>query len=292
MIVSRFTNEARRSARRFITTSTPVHLEVDQIIPHGVGKNGPLLILHGLFGSKRNWLSLSKAFAKDLQRPVYSLDLRNHGASPHAEPMTYTSMALDVVQFCKQHSLSDISLLGHSMGGKVAMTLALDPSTPKELLQNLIIADIAPSKGPLSPEFTSYVDAMRKIEESEVGSRKEAQDILSEYEQDPMIRAFLLTNLVSDHHRMKFRIPIDIIGRSISEIGSFPYEPGEKTWEGPTLFVKGTKSKYINSKNIPLAKEYFPNMVVETLDAGHWERPNEFKQLVVDFIKANEDRTL
>jgi len=270
----------------------PVELEYDQLIPSdGNEQDKPLVILHGLFGSKRNWLSLSKAFLKDLQRPIYTLDLRNQGMSPHAEPMSYAAMATDVLHFCTNHSLSNISLLGHSMGGKVAMSFALDPNLPQSMLSNLIVADIAPSKGDVSPEFKNYVEGMKKIEDSKVSSRKEAQDILLDYEKDPSVRAFLLTNIslpTSSTPYIHFRIPLSVIGDAISEIGNFPYEPAERTWDGRTLFIKGTKSRYINRRNIPLAKEHFPRMVQVELDAGHWvhaEKPNEFRELVTDFIK-------
>lgn len=236
---------------------------------------------------KRNWLSLSKAFLRDLQRPVYALDLRNHGSSPHAEPMTYESMATDVLHFLRSNSLSKVSLLGHSMGGKVAMAVALSAELPADAIEHLIVEDIAPSNAALSTDFQSYVEAMKKIERSEVSSRREAQDILAPYESDPITRAFLLTNLDTTAQPFKFRIPLDIIESSISDLGGFPYQPGECSWRGNTLFVKGAKSKYINKNNIPIAKEFFPSMSLETLDAGHWvhaERPNEFKKLVVDFI--------
>ncbi|KZT02577.1 alpha/beta-hydrolase [Laetiporus sulphureus 93-53] len=277
---------------------TPVILHYDRLIPpDGNEKSHPLVILHGLFGMKRNWLSLSKAFLRDLGRPIYTLvDLRNHGSSPHAEPMTYAAMAVDVLNFCRVHSLTKISLLGHSMGGKVAMTVALNPELPQDLLSHLIVADIAPSRGELSPEFNKYVGALQEIERRKITNRREAQHILSETEQDPTIRAFLLTNLkntdIHHHGPLSFQIPLDIIGKSISELGSFPYEPGERVWNGPTLFVKGTKSKYINNHNIPIAKQFFPNMILERLEAGHWVnhicfRPNEFKQLVTNFIRTH-----
>jgi len=176
------------------------------------------------------------------------------------------------------------------MGGKVAMTFALNPDLPHGMLSKLIVADIAPSKGDLSPEFRAYIEGMKKLEASKVSSRKEAQDILTEYEKDPSIRAFLLTNIslpTPSTPHVHFRIPISILGDAISEIGGFQYEPDERTWDGQTLFMKGSKSRYINSRNIPLAKEYFPNMVLEELDTGHWvhaEKPNEFRKLVTDFI--------
>ncbi|RDX57440.1 alpha/beta-hydrolase [Lentinus brumalis] len=282
-------------AHAAFTSISPVELHFDKVVPpDGNETEKPLVILHGLFGMKRNWGSLSKAFVKDLGRPVYALDLRNHGTSPHAQPHTYPAMAADVLHFCKVHKLSNVSLLGHSMGGKVAMTVALSPELPPELLSHLIVADIAPSRGPLSAEFQGYIDAMRKIEESNVKTRQEADRVLQPYEQDPMTRAFLLMNLdhgTARHHQpLKFRIPIGLLGEAIPEIGGFPWAPGERTFEGPTLFIKGTKSKYINRHNIDTAKAFFPKMVLEELDAGHWvhsERPNEFKALVTNFIKSH-----
>lgn len=135
---------------------------------------------------------------------------------------------------------------------------------------------------------------MRKIEEEGVSSRREAQHILTPYESDPMVRAFLLTNLVesdsagSERGPLQFRIPIRTIGDNIGEIGSFPYDPGERVWEGDTLFIKGTKSRYISERNLPAAKQFFPRMKLETIETGHWvhaEKPNEFKALVTNFIK-------
>ncbi|EKM57806.1 uncharacterized protein PHACADRAFT_182246 [Phanerochaete carnosa HHB-10118-sp] len=263
-------------ARPLSTRPEPIDLEHDKFVPpSGNETDNALVILHGLFGMKRNWLSLAKAFLRDLDRPIYTLDLRNHGASPHAEPMTYLAMAEDVLEFCRKRSLRDVSLLGHSMGGKVAMSVALSPELPRELLAHLIIADMAPSKGALSSEFQGYVKAMKKIEDSHVTTRQEAQKILAPYEPDAMTRAFLLTNLLPQahdhhHHPLKFRVPIDIIGKAIVEIGDFPYEPTERSWDGPTLFIKGQRSKYINNRNVPIAKQFFPNLALENLETGHW----------------------
>ncbi|KAH9002966.1 alpha/beta-hydrolase [Lactarius hatsudake] len=259
------------------TSITPVDLRYDVLHPKDASKaERPLVILHGLFGTKRNWQSLSKAFLRDIQRPVYTVDLRNHGSSPHAVPMNYDAMATDVIHFLQSHSLSNVSLLGHSMGGKVAMTVALSPFLPAGTIEHLIIADVAPSNAMLSSEFQGYIEAMSKIEKS--------RTILAPYEPDPMTRAFLLTNLDSTARPLKFQVPIDIIGASIADLGGFPYKPGERTWSGNTLFVKGSKSKYINKNNLPIAREFFPSMSLETLDASHWGTPNEFKQLVVDFV--------
>ncbi|KAH8100800.1 alpha/beta-hydrolase [Cristinia sonorae] len=276
---------------RFAHTKTinPVELDYEVHIPPGGNKTEqPMVVLHGLFGNKKNWSSLAKAFSRDLGRAVYSLDLRNHGSSPHAMPMSYDALATDVLHFCQQHSLRNVSLLGHSMGGKTAMAFALNPELPEGMLNHLIVVDIAPAKGALSNEFQAYIDAMISIEKSGIKSRKEANDLLTPHEPDPMVRAFLLTNLLIKSHGPQFRVPLDMISSSIPDLGSFPYNPGEKKWEGPSLFLKGTKSKYINHHNVPVAEKFFPDMKLVELDAGHWvqaERPHEVKQAVLDFIR-------
>ncbi|KAF9223327.1 alpha/beta-hydrolase [Gyrodon lividus] len=279
--------------KRTFSSVSPVELEYDEYIPpNGNKTERPLVILHGFFGSKRNWQSLSKAFTRDLERPVYTLDLRNHGSSPHIRPMTYTHMAADVLDLCTRLSLSNISLLGHSMGGKAAMTFALHPETPPSLLKDLIVSDIAPVRAKVSADTVLHVQGMEKIQASNITSRKEANEILDKYEKDPSVRAFLLTNLSTNTNGspLKFKIPIDILKECRPEIESFPYAPGERAWNGHTLFVKGTKSKFINWHNESLIKCFFPESTIEELDTGHWihaEMPNEFKKLVVDFVKSS-----
>ncbi|KAF8629952.1 hypothetical protein AX17_005518 [Amanita inopinata Kibby_2008] len=278
----------------------PVDLDYTvQVPPDGNTTEGPLVILHGLFGSKRNWNSLTKAFVRDLGRPVYALDLRNQGNSLHVAPMTYTAMAVDVLHFLKKHKLENVSLLGHSMGGKVAMSVALRVAShlpdPKSTLSNLVISDITPSRTALSEDFVQYIDIMSKIEQMALKTRAEAGKVLEEYEKDSSIRQFLLTNLVvpplSSPDTVKFQIPVALIRESIAALGSFPYEPGESRWTGRTLVVKGNKSKYINKHNLRTLEEFFPHMQLETLEAGHWvhaEKPHAFKKLVVDFIQVND----
>ncbi|KIY66796.1 alpha/beta-hydrolase [Cylindrobasidium torrendii FP15055 ss-10] len=295
-----FLTAVRRSARlprcsncRGVSTvSGPVKLDFTKTLPEsGNETSKPLVILHGLFGSKRNWTSLSKAFARDLDRPVYTLDLRNHGESPHALPMTYEAMATDVLHFFDTHGLSDVSLLGHSMGGKVAMSVALDPALPASLLQHLVVVDIAPSRGRLSGEFLQYTAVMKQIEGMRLKTRKEAAQVLAEVEKDASVVTFLLTNLVvppaSSPDPVSFRIPVELLSDSVANLGDFPYEKGERTWGGKTLFVKGEKSAFINRHNIPVAEAMFPGMVLKTLPTNHWvhaEKPMEFKEMVTKFI--------
>ncbi|TNY19861.1 Alpha/Beta hydrolase protein [Rhodotorula diobovata] len=311
---------AASSARRsYATAPVPVELSFEKQAPAaGLGSSqAPLVVLHGLYGSKQNWRSLAKGMASKLGRDLYTLDLRNHGASPHKRECSYEDLAADVKAFIEERErLSDCIVVGHSMGGKVAMALALGGCDP---LSKLVVVDIAPGVGKVSPEFQAYLDAMKAIDDAKVMSRKEADAILQKTEPDLGIRQFLLTNMdrADPSSPYRFRLPLHFLRNAIDEIGHFPYAPGEKVFEKPSLFLKGAspllvavrrgvsrgladsrtrsnfagaKSKYINSRNIPIIKQFFPNSQLETLDAGHWvhaERPKEFVELLHTF--CNKD---
>ncbi|WVQ73730.1 hypothetical protein IAR50_003310 [Cryptococcus sp. DSM 104548] len=285
-----------------IKDQVPVELSYDVVQPSNPlpGAEGQsLVICHGLFGSKQNWRSLAKAFAAQLGMPVYTLDLRNHGQSPHASPHTYAAMAADIHHFFQARKLtSGVNLLGHSMGGKAVMAVALN----KELngaLRTLISVDMSPAKGKITPEFASYTQAMIDIEEAKVKTKQEADKILQKTEPLLPTRQFLLTNTRHSHEgpepHLVFRIPLQLLSKAIPQIGDFPYKPpppitdASPEWQGPTLFIKGEHSKYINKHNIPVAERFFPNMKLEVLDAGHWvhaEKPKETVELVKAFIQG------
>ncbi|GAA5883044.1 hypothetical protein JCM16303_006807 [Sporobolomyces ruberrimus] len=279
------------TARRHLSSGpAPVKLSFESQLPNGNGSSSkaPLVVLHGLYGSKQNWRSLAKGMATKLGREVFTLDLRNHGHSPHVKECSYEDLAADVKAFIEEEQkLDDCVVVGHSMGGKVAMALALGGCDP---LSKLVVVDIAPGVGKISPEFRAYLDAMKEIDAAEVHSRKEADSILQKTEPDLGVRQFLLTNLdhASPTSPYKFRLPLSYLRNAIDEIGHFPYTPGERIFDKPSLFLKGKRSKYINSKNIPIINQFFPNSRLETLDAGHWvhaERPKEFVDLLDGFVK-------
>ncbi|KAJ9116082.1 hypothetical protein QFC20_000755 [Naganishia adeliensis] len=210
-------------------------------------------------------------------------------------------MARDLGRFMSEHSLTKgVNLIGHSMGGKAVMAFALNDAF-NGCLRTLISADMAPSIGKISPEFAAYAKGMQEIEEAKVRTKSEGDKVLQAYEKAALTvlpskslptRQFLLTNAITAPDKtVKFRIPLDIIHESIPSIGEFPYQPGEVSWSGPTLFIKGEHSNYINRRNIPVCKEFFPSMELETLDAGHWvhaERPMEFVDLVDKFVRKAE----
>jgi pimeloyl-ACP methyl ester carboxylesterase len=257
-----------------------------------------LVLCHGLFGSKQNWRSLAKGFAQRLGMPVYALDMRNHGMSPAATPHGYADMAADIAAFAEKAGIkSGMNLLGHSMGGKAVQAYALN----KELngnLRSLIAIDMSPATGKVAPIFMEYINAMREVEAAKVSSRADADKIMEKVEPDVATRQFLLTNVLNKDDGdgksyLAFRVPLDIMAGEIPEIGGFPYTPPPPVsetspqWEGPTLFLKGKKSPYINRKNIPICEAYFPNMQLVTLDAGHWvhaDQPGETTDAVAKFI--------
>ncbi|KAI9319490.1 Alpha/Beta hydrolase protein [Dichotomocladium elegans] len=250
--------------------------------------NAPLLICHGLFGSKQNWRSLAKSMSARLSRDVYALDMRNHGESPHAEEHTYKAMADDLFEFIDTHDLQSPILLGHSMGGKVVMAASLQqPSRVKKL----VVVDIAPFSMALSNDFACYVKAMREIDAAQLKKQSEADKILQKYESDIGIRQFLLTNLKRDHDgTYRFRIPYNTLGSSLHQIGDFGKDLSTQTYPNPTLFIAGGRSSYSKpfARFPDQVKAMFPQSKVEVVDgAGHWvhaEKPEPFMKLIVDFI--------
>ncbi|TKY87227.1 hypothetical protein EX895_003904 [Sporisorium graminicola] len=264
-----------------------------------------LVVCHGLFGSKQNWRSLGRAMSSRFGVPVFALDLRNHGTSPHIDGLAYADMAQDVIEFMSSQKLQNVALIGHSMGGKVSMGVALHPELPEGMLSNLVSVDMSAKRGPLSPEFERYIDAMIEIRDKPCRSRHEADTLLQATEPDLGVRQFLLTNLTRNPpsaETWSWRIPVDLIRKNIAQIGDFPYNPPgasadevtpghenspERKWDGQTLFIKGNKSKYVNRRNIPTNQKYFPNAKLVHMETGHWcqaEKPNEFVQVVEDFL--------
>ncbi|PVI02756.1 alpha/beta-hydrolase, partial [Periconia macrospinosa] len=212
----------------------------------GKSKGDPIIILHGLFGSKKNNRSVSNAFSRALSRPVYALDLRNHGDSPQEKPHNYTALSQDVLNFLKKHNLKDATLIGHSMGAKTVMAMALqDP----DCCANIVAVDNAPVDAALASDFPKYVEGMRKIESAKCTSQKAADEILTPYAKELPVRQFLLTNLIrpSPGEPLKFRIPIKILGDALDDMADFPFKnPDEVRFSKKALFVRGTKSHYVS----------------------------------------------
>ncbi|OJD15148.1 hypothetical protein AJ78_04573 [Emergomyces pasteurianus Ep9510] len=243
-------------------------------------RRNPIVFMHGLFGSKQNNRSISKALGNHLKTRIYALDLRNHGDSPHLPEHDYTTMADDVEEFIHNLKLAKPILIGHSMGAKTAMTVAL---RSPELISSLISVDNAPVSAKLGSQFSKYVKGMQEIEGANITKQSEADRILQQYEESLPIRQFLLTNLMRSKvdNTLKFRVPVQLLGESLDELAGFPFNASDNVkFEGPSLFIRGTKSRYVQKKSFPVIAHFFPNYKLVDVDAGHWvisENPEGFK---------------
>lgn len=246
-------------------------------IEHGTGS--PLVILHGLYGSARDWNSIAKRLAAGHR--VFAVDLRNHGRSPWADSMDYFEMAGDVREFIRRHGLEGAAILGHSLGGKVAMILALRDGG---MVGSLIVVDIAPVA--YAHDLEAYLEALEGVSLEGVERRAEVDAGLAAAIPDPLIRAFLLRNLVSDGGGWSWRVNLAAVRASLDEIIGFPEVEG--AYGGPALFVAGELSKYIRADHMETIKRLFPNVRTATIpDAGHWvhaDRPGPFIETVRDFL--------
>jgi pimeloyl-ACP methyl ester carboxylesterase len=247
----------------------------------GAGK--PLLILHGLFGSKRNWGAIAKALAG--HRRVFSLDLRNHGESPWDADMTYPALAADVARFIHDHGLGAPDVIGHSMGGKTAMTLALGHP---ELVRSLTVVDISPAPSPGT--FIHYVEALRAMDLSQVTSRKDADALLAPTEKNPGIRAFLLQNLESGDGGYAWRVNLEALAGAMSDLLDWPEQPHGHSYRGPSLFLAGGASDYIGPHHHAEIMRLFPAARIEVMPGvGHWahaEAPELFLNHVRTFLDS------
>lgn len=239
----------------------------------------PLLIVHGLFGSARNWGVLQKRLA--VGRQVLAVDLRNHGNSFHNNDNSYAALANDLAEVIAAHGgVADV--LGHSMGGKAAMVLAL--SRP-ELVQKLIVADIAPVTYPHTQMHN--LNAMRAVNLAGVTRRAEADAQLQENVSEAPLRAFFLQSLSLSPEGARWKLNLDALGNAMPEILGFPDISGP--FSGQTLFLHGGASDYVQPAYHAEIHRLFPAAQFEAITgAGHWlhaEKPREFQAAVEHFIK-------
>ena len=237
----------------------------------------PIIILHGFLASSRNWRTIAQKLA--VTHRVYVLDMRNHGASPHVDSMDYPVMAADVLNFMEQLGLHKSYLLGHSMGGKVAMWFALHYP---ERVESLMVADIAPVS--YQHSFDAMLHALRHLPLSQLANRKQAEQHLADAIPDLAFRQFLLQNLLLEDGAYYWRINLDIIQNTAHNIVAFP-EPNQTVFDQPALFIIGGNSSYVDRCSV-LAR--FPHArIAEIPDTGHWlyvEAPDAFYKLVLDWI--------
>jgi pimeloyl-ACP methyl ester carboxylesterase len=247
------------------------------------GAGPPLVILHGLFGSATNWATVARRLAATHR--VAALDLRNHGRSPWSDEVGYDAQAEDLAAFIRSRGWAAASLLGHSMGGKAAMVLAL---REPRLVARLVVCDVAPVAYP--PTLGRYAEAMRAIDPRRISRRAEADALLRAMIPEEAIRAFLLQNLVAGPDGLHWRLNLDAIVAGIGIISGFPDLPAEAVYGGPTLFIRGGRSDYVRDEHRAVILRRFPRAAIVTVEgAGHWvhaEQPATFLDRVERFLAA------
>ena len=237
------------------------------------GSGPPVLVLHGLFGSATNWRAVARLLA-DRYR-VITADLRNHGRSPHHAAMTYPLMARDVEELMDALGLERAAVVGHSMGGKAAMMLAL---THPLRVERLAVVDIAPAR--YTHTHAPLIAAMQGLDLAALRSRADADRLLRDAVPDTATRLFLLQNLALEQGRYFWRLNLAALRGHLDDIMGFP-SAGGATYDGPVLFLRGERSDYVTAAHSEPILECFPRARIVTVgDAGHWVHADQPEQLV------------
>ena len=246
-----------------------------------LGSAGPRVVfLHGLFGQGKNWTTIAKRLSESAR--VLLVDLPNHGRSPWTDHFSYPDMADQVAQLLQTQGGDDQwAVVGHSMGGKVAMTLAL---LRPQLVERLSVVDVSPVPTGQVSEFDTFIRGMRSIDLEHLTGRKEADSQLAAYVSDPVIRSFLLQNLRRDppssDGRWRWQMNLEMLGGHLNEMGSWP--------DGPVLWLAGINSGYVRPEYAAAMRTLFPRVqLVKIKDAGHWvhsEQPDVFLATIRRFL--------
>lgn len=248
-----------------------------------IGQGKPLLILHGFLGMSDNWKTLGNQYAEN-GFEVHLIDQRNHGKSFHATDFDYEFLANDLKRYMEHHSISEASLIGHSMGGKTVMQFAtLYPA----LVTKLIVADIAPKYYP--PHHNEILDALAALDFNKIYSRSDADKELSKHLTNSGIRQFLLKNLYwIEKGKLSFRFNLEVLQNKMEEVGENIASTATFTKE--VLFLRGDKSEYILKNDFDNIKKHFPLAEIKTVsNAGHWlhaENPKEFFLFSLEFLNS------
>lgn len=249
------------------------------VIEAGAGK--PLVILHGLLGSSRNWGGIAGKLGETHR--VMALDMPNHGASPWTEGMDYPSMAREVSRFIEDHVGGPAAVVGHSMGGKAAMTLAL---TRPELVERLVVVDIAPVS--YTHTFAPYIKAMRAAPLGAAERRSDIEQAMAGMIPDPRVRAFLMQNLEGGAGGYRWRANLAVLGAAMDDILAFPRFADDAHYDGPALFLHGAESDYVLPAHEDLIMALFPHARLQAIEgANHWlhaDKPAEFIAAVAAFL--------
>jgi esterase len=244
-----------------------------------LGEGDPVVVLHGLFGSSDNWLTQAKLLGNHYK--VYSVDLRNHGQSPHSDDFDYPAMVGDLQEFIDDKAVQEPVIIGHSMGGKAAMNFAL---AHPDKLSKLIVVDIAPKAYNL--EHYTIAEGLKAIPVNEITSRNAAEEVLSRHVPEPDVRQFLLKNLQrKSGGGFSWKINLPVISDKLANVGADLQFPGK--FDKPTLFIRGSRSKYVADSDWHRITEIFPNAELKSMETGHWvqaEKPQEFADAVVQWL--------
>lgn len=240
-----------------------------------------LVIAHGLYGSGRNWGVIARRLAD--RREVVAVDMRNHGESPRFPTQSYPEMAADLAEVIESLGPQPVDLLGHSMGGKAAMQLAL---IRPELIRRLIVADIAPVA--YAHDQTRNARAMAEVDLSRITTRAEADAALSARIDDPTLRAFFLQSLDLRQHPPRWKLNLPVLEAEMPKIVGWPGTPG--VFDHPALFLTGAESRYVLPEHRETIRALFPKARFAKIPgAGHWlhaEKPREFEETVRVFLEA------
>ncbi|WP_281558940.1 alpha/beta fold hydrolase [Thalassomonas sp. RHCl1] len=245
------------------------------------GTGPDVLLIHGLFGSMENLNMVAKGLSP--QYRVTSMDVRNHGGSFHEQEMEYSVMAQDVIALLDHLGISETAILGHSMGGKIAMEVAL--ASP-ERVSKLMVADIAPVAYPAHHQH--IIQGLQSIDLTTISKRKEADEQLARYVDNLGVRQFLLRNLAISDGKLHFKCNLDYIAACYPQI--MKGYLGQGQYQGKTLFIKGGNSDYIRAEHREIIQKLYPNSQAKIIQgAGHWlhaEKTSIFNKIVGDFLQS------
>ena len=246
------------------------------------GQGKPLLIIHGFLGMSDNWKSFGSLYAAEGFQ-VHMIDLRNHGKSFHSVDFSYDIMAQDILEYCQEHNLKKVSIIGHSMGGKVAMLFA---TSYQERVDKLIVADIGPKY--YAPHHQEILAGLNAVDFSEKPDRAMVEETLYPYIPDFGTRQFLMKNLYwKEPGQLAYRFNLPVFNAKIEVIGTAL--PASAYFENLTLFIRGGNSNYILDADLPEIKKHFPNFELATIpNVGHWlhaENPKLFFEETAKFLK-------
>lgn len=250
---------------------------------------GAVVFLHGLFGQGRNWNTIGKALAPDHR--VVLVDLPNHGRSAWTDRVDYAQMADAVADEVLEPLVAagPVALVGHSMGGKTAMMLAL---RHRALVERLVVADMSPVSYNSAREFTGYIDALRGLDLAAIGDRDDADRMLAPAVPTPSVRSFLLQNLRREGRSWRWQPNLDVLARDIEQLSGWPSEAVATLapYDGPVLWVAGAESGYIKPEYDEAMTSLFPRKRLVTIKgAGHWvhsEKPEIFTEVLRRFLAS------